>query len=157
MDEAVALFDRNSPNTIFIDAASDIIYANDATKWRKFANSLRLRLALRLSEVAPSMTSEQVAKALASGVMESAADNAYLPPKADGGWGQDYNYTMFQITWGGPLNMTSSFEKLVTGIGGVDWPTGIVNQRSALSGSTPVAVTTPLWWDKKSNYCTSAQ
>ncbi|KAA6323911.1 hypothetical protein EZS27_026703, partial [termite gut metagenome] len=142
LDEAVALFDRNSPNTIFIDAASDIIYGNDAAKWRKFANSLRLRLALRLSEVAPSTTSEQVAKALASGVMESAADNAYLPPKADGGWGQDYNYTMFQITWGGPLNMTSSFEKLVSGIGGVDWPAGIVNQRSALSGGTPVAVST---------------
>jgi hypothetical protein len=74
--------------------------------------------------------------------MESAADNACLPPKADGGWGQDYNYTMFQITWGGPLNMTSSFEKLVTGIGGVDWPEGIINQRSALGGGTPTAVST---------------
>ncbi|KAA6328349.1 hypothetical protein EZS27_022746 [termite gut metagenome] len=142
LDEAVALFDKNSTNPIFNSAASDIIYANDAAKWRKFANSLRLRLALRLSEVAPSTTSEQVAKALASGVMESAADNAYLPPKADGGWGQDYNYTMFQITWGGPLNMTSSFEKLVSGIGGVDWPADIVNQRSALSGGIPVAVST---------------
>ncbi|KAA6340324.1 hypothetical protein EZS27_011800 [termite gut metagenome] len=135
LDEAVALFDQNSPNPVFNSAASDIVYANDAARWRKFANSLRLRLALHVSEVAPSVTSEQVAKALASGVMESAADNTYISPKADGSWGQDYNYTMFQITWGGPLNMTSSFEKLVTGIGGVDWPDGIVNQRAILNNA----------------------
>ncbi|MDR2533353.1 MAG: SusD/RagB family nutrient-binding outer membrane lipoprotein [Tannerellaceae bacterium] len=140
LEEAVALLDKGGIYPIFNDPASDIIYRNDPAKWRKFANSLRLRLALRLSEVKPELCKEQAAKAIASGVMESAADNAYIPPKADGGWGQDYNYTMFQITWGGPLKMTSTMEKLLTGIGGTPWPDGVVNRRSGLSGAAPVAV-----------------
>ena len=72
--------------------------------------------------------------------MESSADNAYLPPKADGSWGQDYNYTMFQITWNGPLNMTTSFEKLVTNIGGIDWPEGVVNSRPTITGGAAIPV-----------------
>jgi hypothetical protein len=129
LDDAVALLGQGA-NDIFNSVSSDIVYKNDATKWRKFASSLRLRLALRLSEVNESKCKEEVAKALADGVMESAADNAYAPPRADGGWGADYNYTMFQITWSGPLVMSSSFEKLVEGIGGIAWEGSIVNQRA---------------------------
>jgi hypothetical protein len=64
-------------------------------------------------------------------------------PTANGGWGQDYNYTMFQISWSGPLNLTSSMEKLLTGIGGLDFPaTGVKNKRSgkALSANFPAKV-----------------
>jgi hypothetical protein len=142
LDEAVVLFDKNNATPIFSSSASDILYANDIAKWRKFANSLRLRLALRVSEVNAGLCSEQAAKAIASGVMESAADNAYIPPKADGGWGNDYNYTMFQITWGGPLKMTSSIEKLLTGIGGIDWPAGVVNHRALYNSGTATPVST---------------
>ena len=67
-----------------------------------------------------------------AGLIESAADNAYMPPKADGSWGQDYNYTMFQITWGGAICMSKSFEKLVTNIGGIDWPEGMINKSSGV-------------------------
>lgn len=145
LEEAVALLDKNSSNDIFNGAASDIMFGNDADRWRKFANSLRLRLALRVSEVNPSLCTAQATAAIQSGVMESSGDNACLPPKADGGWGQDYNYTMFQITWGGPLLMTSSFEKLVTGIGGIDFPTGLTNKRAALTGNaaTPLSAVHP--------------
>src|SRR5690606_33734221 len=31
-----------------INPASDVLYGGDATKWRKFANSLRLRYSLRV-------------------------------------------------------------------------------------------------------------
>jgi hypothetical protein len=129
LDGAVDLLGKGTSD-IFISSSSDIVYKNDAAKWRKFASSLRLRLALRLSEAGEAKCKEQVAKALAEGVMENAADNAYVPPRADGGWGADYNYTMFQITWGGPLVMSSSFEKLVEGIGGIPWEGSIVNQRA---------------------------
>ena len=139
LDDAVALLDKDGL-PIFNDAVSDIVYRNDAAKWKKFANSLRLRLALRLSEVKPETCRTQAAKAIAAGVMESAADNAYIPPKADGNWGTDYNYVMFQITWGGPLKMTTTIEKLITGIGGGAWPDGVVNRRSGLAGGTPVPV-----------------
>ncbi|MDR1557091.1 MAG: SusD/RagB family nutrient-binding outer membrane lipoprotein [Tannerellaceae bacterium] len=129
LDDAVELLGQGT-SEVFNSVASDIVYKNDAAKWRKFASSLRLRLALRLSEANETKCKEEVAKALAEGVMESAADNAYAPPRADGGWGGDYNYTMFQITWSGPLVMSSSFEKLVEGIGGIAWEGSIVNKRA---------------------------
>lgn len=142
LEEAANMLSETSVMPIFIDSNSDILYRNNPAKWRLFANSLRLRYALRLSEVAPELCKEQAAKALEAGVFSSSLDNAYLPPKADGSWGQDYNYTMFQITWGGALNMTKTFEKLVTGIGGIDFPLGISNQRSgkALSDVHPAKV-----------------
>lgn len=144
LEEAVALIDKGS-KTVFTASNYDIIYANNTKRWRKFANSLRLRLALRLSEVNANLCSEQAKAAIASGVIESSADNAYLPPKANGDWGQDYNYTMFQISWGGPLLMTSSFEKLLTDIGGIAWPEDVSNKRAALNTetATPVSAVHP--------------
>lgn len=139
LDEAVVMLAEESPNKIFIDSSSDLIYQNNPAKWKTFANSLRLRLAMRLSEVAPETCKTEVQKALTAGVIDSSIGSAKLPPKADGSWGQDYNYTMFQITWGGPLNMTKTFEKLVTGIGGIDFPTDIMNQR----GSKPLSSVHP--------------
>jgi hypothetical protein len=136
LDEANTILASSSPNPIFKNIAFDIIFKNNVERWRKFANSLRLRLAMRLSEVDEATCKTEIAKALSAGVMESAADNAYLPPKADGGWGSDYNYVLFQITWGGPLNMTKSMEKLLTGIGGIDFPTGLVNKRGGKSQSS---------------------
>lgn len=142
LEEAVALLEKDCDNPIFMNVSSDIIFKNKADKWMKFANSLRLRYAMRLSEVAPALCKAEAAKAIAAGVMESTADKACLPPKANGDWGQDYNYTMFQISWGGPLNMTSTFEKLVTGIGGFDFPAYAVNKRkgTALSNVHPEKV-----------------
>lgn len=120
---------------IFASKANDPIYSASVSKWSKFANSLRLRLAMRLSEVAPEICKTQVKKALDAGVFDSSADNAYLPPIADGGWGGDYNYVMFQITWGGPLSMSRSFEKLASGIGGIDFPGGLKNTSTGTKAS----------------------
>jgi hypothetical protein len=126
IDSALALFDETSPNGIFINASTDVTYGGDITKWKKFANSLRLRFALRLSEVNADLCKTEAAKAIEGGVFANDADNAYMPPKNNGDWGQDYNYTMFQIGWGGPLNMSTSFEKLVNNIGGIPFPEGVV-------------------------------
>lgn len=140
LEEAVTLIDRKVSNPAFADSNSDIIFRNNMQKWRKFANSLRLRYALRLSEADEATCKAEAVKAIESGLIEGRADNAQLPPKADGSWGADYNYTMFQITWGGPIVMTSSFEKLVTNIGGMPFPTDIVNKRSGLNGTaTPLS------------------
>lgn len=136
LDEAIALFSTSAPS-IFSDKAWDIVYKCDQNKWKKFANSLRLRLAVRLSEIDQAKCIEESKKALAaeSGLIDSRSTNAYLPPKADGGWGADYNYTMFQITWGGPICMSKSFEKLVTNIGGIAWPKDVINQTSGVAVS----------------------
>ncbi|SEN99649.1 Susd and RagB outer membrane lipoprotein [bacterium A37T11] len=43
----------------------DLVYGSDLTKWIKFANSLRLRIAMRLSYVAPQLAQQQAEKAVA--------------------------------------------------------------------------------------------
>ena len=57
-------------------ASGDLLYGNDFTKWRKFANSLRMRLAMRMSEVNPGTAQTAFAAAYAAGGFTSNADNA---------------------------------------------------------------------------------
>jgi Starch-binding associating with outer membrane len=58
--------------------AGDLLYGNDMTKWRRFANSLRMRLAMRMSEVNPAAAQAAFVAAYAAGGFESNADNAML-------------------------------------------------------------------------------
>lgn len=56
----------------------DDVYYGDMNKWYKFANSLKLRMAIRMSYVDP-VTAQKVAEAaVAAGVITSNADNAWL-------------------------------------------------------------------------------
>jgi hypothetical protein len=56
--------------------SGDNIFNGDAVKWKKFANSLILRVANRLRDVNPGTANAAIDAALAAGVMESNADNA---------------------------------------------------------------------------------
>ena len=56
----------------------DKIYGGDMLKWKKFANSLRLRTANRVKVAMPTAQAH-IADAIASGVMTSNADNATQP------------------------------------------------------------------------------
>ncbi len=56
--------------------SSDPLFDGDIEAWKTFANSLRLRYAMRLSDIAPSVAQQEFAAALADGVMSSSADNA---------------------------------------------------------------------------------
>jgi len=60
-----------------------VIFGGDLTKWKKFANSLMLRLAMRISNVDPATAQSYVQKAIAGGVMTSNDDMAWLQ-MADG-------------------------------------------------------------------------
>ena len=66
--------------------AADPIYGGDIALWQKFSNSLRLRLAIRLTEVDPDKAREQFLAALAAegGVFTSNAHNAELVWAGDG-------------------------------------------------------------------------
>jgi len=57
---------------------ADLIYGGDFTKWKKLANSLMLRLAMRISNVDPGTAQSYVEKAIAGGVMESNDDMAWI-------------------------------------------------------------------------------
>lgn len=54
----------------------DVIFNGNVEKWRKFANSLRLRLAMRLSNYDPTYSRTEAELAVTDGVMTSNEDNA---------------------------------------------------------------------------------
>lgn len=58
----------------------DVIYNGDVAKWIKLANSLRLRYAMRISDVAPEKARKEFEDALASegGVLTSGSDDAMI-------------------------------------------------------------------------------
>lgn len=58
--------------------ASDLYFNGDLDKWKKFANSLMLRAAMRLSKVDPTKAEEWVKKAVNNGIITQASDNAIL-------------------------------------------------------------------------------
>lgn len=68
-----------------LDAAKDritgdVIYNGDIAKWKKLGNSLRLRFAMRISDVAPEKAQEEFEKALQAdgGILENAGDDALI-------------------------------------------------------------------------------
>ncbi|CDT03960.1 conserved exported hypothetical protein [Sphingobacterium sp. PM2-P1-29] len=60
----------------------DIIYEGDMLKWQKFCNSLRLRIAMRISSVAPALAKSTIEEIAGSKinypVMETNDENCYL-------------------------------------------------------------------------------
>ncbi len=96
-----------------VDGASsaDLMFGGDVLKWRKFANSLRLRFLLRLSEKLSEMSSAGVdvktefstivGNSTTYPVLASNDDNAFIPyvgSTSDNSW------------YGGPLNWTNRSE-----------------------------------------------
>jgi len=58
--------------------SQDVYYAGDVAKWKKFANSLMLRVAMRLTKVDPATAKTYAAKAYSNGVITSNTDNCKL-------------------------------------------------------------------------------
>ncbi len=57
---------------------ADLIYGGDLDKWKRFGNSLMLRLAMRMSEVDPTNAQAWASKAISNGVMTSNDDIAFI-------------------------------------------------------------------------------
>ena len=74
LKDAVAMIDPSQPSF----GAEDLLYQGDMNKWRMFANSLRLRLAMHLSEVDPATAAAEAAAAVNAGVFTSLDDEAKL-------------------------------------------------------------------------------
>ncbi|MDU1903531.1 MAG: SusD/RagB family nutrient-binding outer membrane lipoprotein [Dysgonomonas sp.] len=71
LDSAIGMINVNE--SAFTEG--DQIYGGDAEKWRKFGNSLKCKIALRLSKVDPDWK-KYIAEAIASGVFTSNSDDA---------------------------------------------------------------------------------
>jgi hypothetical protein len=66
---AVAQFDAGA---VF---QGDFVYTGNTAKWKRFANSLRAIMALRMSKVNPTLGKTEFAAAIAAGVITANADN----------------------------------------------------------------------------------
>ena len=96
---------------------ADYVYKDDITKWKRFANSLRLRLAIRVSQVDAALSKQNAEEAIAAGVFTSESDNCLMISNDnDFGWGNSYQYTYY-YGWGSE-GMSRSMENLLTGLGG---------------------------------------
>ena len=72
---------QTNPGLVMKEEA-DKVYAGQMAKWVKFANSLKLRMAIRMRYTEPEWAREVAEKAVNDGVIESNADNcsiSYIP------------------------------------------------------------------------------
>lgn len=74
-DNIFALLKEAESEIVSGSVSSDIIYNGDMEKWQKFSSTVRLLMALRLSEVDPAKGAQEFNDAINSGVMTSNADN----------------------------------------------------------------------------------
>jgi hypothetical protein len=81
LSTASALVPYNWKSDADTKKARDIIYSGDITKWKKYAYSMMLRLAMRVSAVNPAMAKTYAEKAIAGGVITANADNWILKTK----------------------------------------------------------------------------
>ena len=88
---------------------ADVIFNGDNMKWLKFGNTLRLRLAIRISGVEPDKAKEVAEDAVNSGVMTDLADDAYLKSQ-----GVNYNGYLRQSGWN-EFRMSQTMESYLVG------------------------------------------
>lgn len=76
LDTAATIFKNNVGKVASADAAYDIMYAGDAAKWARFANTLKLRILLRQSEISgrQAYIQSEIAKITANGMGYMAAN-----------------------------------------------------------------------------------
>lgn len=84
LDEAVSYLDahlKGENSSVNRLGSDDLIYGGDYRKWLKWANSLRLRLAIRVSKVNPALAKQQAEKAIQNeyGVFEINGHNPLVP------------------------------------------------------------------------------
>lgn len=81
LNEAQAALEGTS---LAIVGKADIYYGGKVEYWKKFANSLMLRVAMRLTKVDPAMAEQWVKTAVSNGLFTSIDDNALLQhPEGD--------------------------------------------------------------------------
>lgn len=100
---------------------ADICYFGDDMKWLRFANTLRLRMALRISNVSPERARQEGEAALASpyGLMQSNDDNMQTVPKyapvslgGEDAGGDENGMAMCSVAYGGEFVLSWDMEQL---------------------------------------------
>lgn len=90
----------------------DLIYGGDADKWYRFANTMRLRLALRISKVDPARAKTEAEAAVAAGTLtDSPGDDALVKRSVTG---DDNNGLSIMSDWN-EFRMSATMESVLKG------------------------------------------
>lgn len=95
-DSLFALLEQANSMIVAGNISNDLIYGGDINKWKRLGNTIRLLMALRLSEVDPAKGQSEFNKALTAGVMTANTDNfvfRHLPEAAN----QNYWYAQVVV------------------------------------------------------------
>lgn len=93
LSEAIAVLEPLKGSTSSDLSMYDVMYSGNFTRWLKFANSLKFRMAVRMSSIDEEFAKTAMAEAMESGMILDNADNAALPTadnpilKATQNWG----------------------------------------------------------------------
>ncbi|MCF7569533.1 SusD/RagB family nutrient-binding outer membrane lipoprotein [Sabulilitoribacter arenilitoris] len=113
LKDAVSKIDDT--NAFKPDPNLDPAFGYDYDKWKKYGNSMRMRLAMRLSEVAPALAKQHFEEAANSGqIIATSADDMRV--FSGGGWN---NYTNPQSRQWNSHYITPTYRNLVVGLGSV--------------------------------------
>jgi len=109
--------------------ADDLVYGGNTNiaKWKKFANSLMLRLAIRIANVDATDAKTYAAKAISGGVMDSNADNAKIQCD-DKHWNDYYGRIVYDWKQG---SVAADFMDFMTGVK-TNYATGVQDPRCPL-------------------------
>jgi hypothetical protein len=75
INAAIAMLDASGDAGF---TSADVIYAGDVTQWEKFANTVKLKLAMRMADVNTADAQQAAQQAVAAGVFSSNGDNAII-------------------------------------------------------------------------------
>jgi hypothetical protein len=109
LDEANTTLNSSSLTTVASFQPNDRLYAGNVANWRVFGNSLRLRLALRISDIQPDKAKTQAEAAVAAGVMQTNEQGAFFKASNI----TPNNLNMIVNSWG--YTMTASMESILVG------------------------------------------
>lgn len=85
----------------------DLVYNGDFNKWRRFASSLKLRIAIRISNVEPVIARSLAEQAVREGVIEENEDNCLIRHHRSGLW-------TTAVSWG-DSRICADIESFMTG------------------------------------------
>ncbi|MCD8313398.1 MAG: SusD/RagB family nutrient-binding outer membrane lipoprotein [Bacteroidales bacterium] len=116
LDEAIDYLTEYAVSNGTILANYDYVYSGDATEWVKFANSLRLRLAMRVVYADPTLAQTEAEKSINNtiGVMTDVGDMASLKHSAD----LVYHHPLYEINKNfndGDCQVGASIESFMNG------------------------------------------
>jgi hypothetical protein len=108
LETAINILSTDLSNAQF--SAFDLVYGGDLTQWVKFANSLRLRLAIRISKVDAAKAKSEAEKSLSNavGLLETNADNFSIKG------GVTHPLTTFNSSWN-DVRMGAPMESILVG------------------------------------------